>query len=260
MAAVRPIILVAGAAGAVAAAVFTQPLRDREEKPALSEKAGYEVCLKTEMPLFKNASAQCYVAEDLLALLDRPVLDLQGKEVTLTLTHPSDATIAPQQTRSCRSYRELAFDGWFAESTSEMRREGYFVRACGALDALLDAQKPERDFFQDGSPTSEELAGLHGVLRIGEAQEDADRVVVAQPGDFQWRIAADKQFVEMQELANADFDNDGVAEILIFLAGGTEGGTALFYDIGLMQKDAADAPLTYAPLSFGRREAGGASG
>lgn len=260
MVAARPVIFVAGAAGAAATAVFMQPLGDNTEDSARADKARYEVCLKTEIPLFQNASAKCYDAQELLALLDQPVLDLQGKTVTLAMTHPSDATIPDRETRTCRDYREMAFDGWFAQTTRDMRREGYFVRACGALDALLNAQAPERSYFTGGSPEDEDMAALKGVLRIGEAGGDPERVAVAQPGQHQWRIAVDNQFVELQELANADFDNDGIEEILVFLAGGAEGGTVVFYDVGLIQKDMAGAAVTFTPLSYRQYETGGAAG
>lgn len=250
----------AGAAGAAAAAIFTQPLRNVDETPANSERGAYEVCLKTDMPLFVNAPARCYDHEALLALLDERILDLQGNAVTVTMAHPSDATVAQASCRTCRDYREMSFDGWYAATTRAMRREGYFVRACGALSAMFDAQAADREFFNNGSPESEEVAALKGVLRIGETAPDADAVIVEQPGAFQWRIAADNQFVEIQELANADFDNDGVGEILVFLAGGTNGGSALFYDVGLIQKDAAGASLEFSPLSFGRDAAAGAAG
>lgn len=257
MIASRPIIVGAGAAGAAVVVIAASLLRS-DDAPPETGKAGYEVCLKTDVPLFENAPAKCYESGELLALLDQPVLDLRGHTVSLTMSHPSDKSVASRRIRNCRDYREMSFDGWFAETTREMRREGYFVRACGALAALRDAQKPESSHFEEGSPTNEDLAGVRGILRIGENEQQIDRVVVAQQGDFQWRIAADSQFVEIQELANADFDNDGIEEILIFLAGGTAGGSALFYDIGLMQKDAADASVTYAPLSFGREKAGAA--
>ncbi len=260
MVAVRPIIMGVGAAGAAATAIFTQPLMDSDETTAAADRAAHEVCLKTAMPLFEGAEARCYDHEKLRALLDAPVLDLQGDSVSVTLAHPSDMTVAPGQCRTCRDYREMSFDGWYASTSREMRREGYFVRACGALAALFDAQTPDRSFFENGSPASEDISSLKGVLRIGEAAASAENVVVAQPHSFQWRIAVDSQFVEMQELANADFDNDGVEEILVFLAGGTQGGTALFYDVGLLQKDAADAALSFTPLSFSRDDAGGIAG
>ncbi|WP_425407950.1 hypothetical protein [Hyphococcus sp.] len=259
MVAIRPIIMGAGAVGAAATAFVAQQQIGGDGAPEAGAGNGYEICLKTEMPLFSGAGKGCYGGRELSALLDNPVLDLQGEAVQMSMTHPTDTSVAPQTCRTCRDYREMNFDGWFAPNSREMRREGYFVRACGALAAMMNAQAPSRSFFSDGSPTAEEVAGLKGVLRIGEVKDEADRVVVSQPGDYQWRVAADSRFVEMQELANADFDNDGMEEVLVFLAGGTEGGTALFYDVGLMQKDAADADLTYAPLSFDQRNAGGAA-
>ncbi len=252
----------AGAASAAVAAVavVSQTFRGAEESATPAGGPAYELCLKTAMPLFEDIPASCYDRNELAVLLDRHVLDLQGAPVAVRMMHPTDKTIAARQVRSCRDYREMTFDGWYAETTREQRREGYFVRACGALNALYDAQDPARSFFNDGSPEAEDVAALKGVMRIAETMDEADAVVVETPGAFQWRITVDSRRVDMQELASADFDNDGIEEILVFLAGRSEGGTAVFYDIGFLQKDAAGAALTFTPLSFSRDAAAGPAG
>ncbi|WDI31785.1 hypothetical protein PUV54_01115 [Hyphococcus flavus] len=259
MVALRTLAIGLGAGSAAVAAFVTQQLDDDNDQPRTSQSA-YEICLKTDMPLFEDASARCYGHADLSALQDQKILDLQGKSVTLVMSDPGGHMTSQREVQTCRAFRELSFDGWYAGTTREMRREGYFIRACGALFALMNAQPANGSHFQDGSPTKEDLALLRSVMRLGEEAGGSTPLSVEQPSAHQWRISENNQFVEMQELANADFDSDGVEEILFFLAGGTRGGSALFYDVGLLEKDAKGAALVFTPVSHnpeaGARAAG----
>ena len=80
-------------------------------------------------------------APDLAALRTKPVINAQGAPAGLMMTHPSDASIAPAEVRTCAGYAEMTFDGWFAATSMEMRREGFFIRACGTLAALSEASR-----------------------------------------------------------------------------------------------------------------------
>jgi hypothetical protein len=154
----------------------------------------------------------------------------------------------------------MSFDGWYAATSREMRREAYFVRACGALAALDKAQEAKQSYFTGGSPTTEEVAAMASAMRFGEASAAAEDIHVDQAAGHIWRISADAIAVQIHEIANADFDNDGVEEILAFSSGAPAGGTASFYDVGLIEKDSAEAALVFTHLSYGRNEAGGVGG
>ncbi len=260
MSMMRMAIVGAGVAGAAGVAVVGGQIVDGEKSDSGADSTQKEICLKGDLALFEGADARCYSRDDLRALLDRPVIDMQRQPVTLTMTHPTDASIAPASCSTCRDFREMSFDGWYAATSRDIRREGYFIRACGALAALGDAQDARDSFFANGSPTAEEVVALAGTMRIGEAATGADGVHVEKANGYIWRISADAMSLEIHELANADFDNDGVEEILAFSAGSVNGGTASFYDVGLIEKDAPDAAVSFTGLSYGRNDAAGVGG
>ncbi len=262
MSMLRMAILGTGAVGAAGAAVFGGPYLDGKKIAAPPAEMANEICLKSNLAIFEGADARCYSHAEIRALIDRPVLDLQGEPVSVSMSHPADMSIAPVDCRTCRDYREMSFDGWYASTSRDMRREGYFIRACGVLGALSNAQTAGETFFADGSPTAEEVAALAATMKFGETDADADGQdvhVEHEPGHI-WRISAGNLNIELHEIANADFDNDGVEEILTFSASAPEGGTAAFYDIGLLERDSADAALVFTPMAFGDGEASGVGG
>ena len=259
MSTLRMMIMGAGAAGATGVAVFTQP-RAPEPSELTQEQSTAEVCLKSKLAFFEGVDARCYNVDDLRAMLKKPLVDMSGERVAVMMAHPTDVSVAPKSVQNCADYREMQFEGWYAATSREMRREGFFVRACGVLKALNDAQPAAKSFFVNGSPAEEDVAVFGAGLKFGEAANAPDDVVVTKGDAFDWRISADAMTITIQELANADFDNDGVEEILAFTAGGPQGGGARFYDVGILEKDAEDAPLNFTVLNYGRNKAAGPSG
>lgn len=261
MVAIRTMVMGAGAAGAAMVAAVTQPFGAGEDKrsDAADPSNHAVICLKSDLVFFEDVETQCLSRDALRALADAPVADLSGQSVVMTMTHPTDLSIEPTECVTCRDYREMQFDGWFAMTARDMRREAYFRRACGVLAALADARPAEQSYFVDGSPAAEGVATLAEVIRFGELGP-AEVLTVEREESHQWRIGADTLTVVLQELANADFDNDGIEEILAFTAGTPEGGSAAFYEVGLIERDGADAALRFTPLTFGRDEAAGAAG
>ena len=250
------IVAGAGAASVAGAALLTQTLRDESAPGDARGADGYEVCLKSDLIFFEGVSAKCYAQADLVALQAKPVLGGDGAPVGLTMTHPNDVSVAPAEVRSCADYRNMTSEGWYAATSSEMRREGFFVRACETLAALAEAQAPERSFFGGGSPNEKEVAAMSASFRFGETAIAPETVRVEQGGTYEWRIAAGPQTLTVQELANADFDNDGIEEILAFAAGAPAGGSAAYYVTGLIEKDADDAAVAFTALNLAPRRSG----
>ncbi|WP_428408549.1 hypothetical protein [Hyphococcus sp.] len=251
----KTLVMGAAAAGAAGVAVLTVPDRDKETAEG-SRVAASEICLKDDLALVEGVSAKCFSTEELAELRDRQVVDSEGDPVTVSLTHPTDMSAAPKETRTCAEYSELSFDGWYALTSRDMRREAWFTRACGVLAALADAQPAKESFFTDGSPDPEEMKTLAAGMQFGEVTL-GDGGLGAEKDGAQWRISSDAMRVQIHEIANADFDNDGVEEILAFTAAAPQGGTAAFYDTGLIEKDTAEAALSFTPLSYGREKAAG---
>lgn len=252
----KSLVMGAGAIGAAGVALVAVPDQDAEKSPTVSSPSS-EICLKGDLDLFEGVSAKCFSRDELLALRDRLVVDIEGRPVAVSMSHPTDMSVPAADCRTCRDYSEMSFDGWYALSSREMRREAYFVRACGILAALANAQPASSTYFSNGSPEAEEVALFAGTMKLGEAGPSEDIHVEKAPGAI-WHISSGDMNWRIHEIANADFDNDGVEEIMIFTAGAPEGGTAAFYNAGLLEKDAAGAALAFTPLSYGRDKAAGA--
>ncbi len=249
-----------GAAGAAGVAVMTQPFGDTDKRDLSHSPAMEEVCLKGDFALFAGIGAGCYSRAQIQHMSDMPVVDRLGAEITVTMAHPTNLSVAPAECRTCRDFREARFDGWYAATSRDMRREAYFIRACGALSMLTKASKAEHSYFTSGSPQAEEVADFAGAMKFGESVAGPDALRVEKGQGHVWRVEADDLSIAIHELANADFDNDGIEEILAFTAGAPVGGTAAFYEVGLLEKDSPDAGLSFSPLDFSREDAAGAAG
>ncbi len=238
-----------GVAGAATVAIVLGPGRWASE-PAPRESASREICLKSDLPFFEGAAARCYQRAELTRLQSAQLVDQRGQALVLTMIHSSDPAAPPEDVFTCRQYDEALVEGRYAATTRDIRRAAYFVRACGALDLLLEARPVQTSYFVDGSPDATEIASLGGdsLLRLGaDASLSPGPPAVERQNATNWRISFDDQQVILQEIANADFDGDGIEEILAFLAASPEFGTAVVYTVALLEKDSASGPVRLTP-------------
>jgi|GEM_PF-1496811 len=262
---IRTFVIGAGALGAAAVAgyfgVSSLGPEESAREALTGSDDGFELCLKNEVAFFDGLPAGCYTREELAAFRDAPVIDRSEEEVAVAMTHPSDYSIAPEQCKTCREFSELRWRGWFASSSRDMRREAYFVRACGVLDLLMKAEPASQTYFEEGGPTADEMAsiGAERVLRVGDDPEvDKGPLVVEKAGDAVWRLTTRGQETWLEEIATADFDGDGIAEILAFALATPAAGTAAVAEVVLLEKDSSDLPLVLTPQLFSERGQGAA--
>ncbi|PQA89452.1 hypothetical protein [Hyphococcus luteus] len=249
----------AGAAAAAGVVVMTQTLPDKDGAE-LTGAPARELCLKGDFAFFADIPAGCYSYEQIRNMANAPLVDRRGAKVTVNMTHPTDMSAAPVEVGNCRDYRKARFGGWYAPTSRDMRREAYFIRACGTLAMLSEAQEAKHAYFDNGSPRSGEIADLAAKMTFGEMSPTPGDVRVKKEQGHVWRISAGDISIAIHEIANADFDNDGVEEILAFMAGAPQGGTAAFYEAGLLEKDAPEAALAFTPFAFTGDEAGETGG
>lgn len=259
---IRYLVVGAGALGVAGGATYFGIERKPEKSSdmvlaASSPSDDFEICLKTDIQFFEGVTAKCYSRTELFALRDATLVNHNADPVVLDMTHPTNSTAETAQCTTCREYSEMEWEGWYALSSRDMRREAFFVRACGVLDALTHASLPTESYFEGGSPNALEMAALRNrrALRITEGNAATDGVSPSAPptkvDDHHWRLASADQGGILQEIANADFDDDGIEEILVFLTTSPEEGTAIVSEVGLLEKDSADTPVSLTPLAFG---------
>lgn len=256
--------IVAIAGGGVAAAIAAIAVgtgllsNDKGAAPGSSEAKEQTICLKTDITMIEGADKKCYAPSEIDALTDHSVLDNQGAPVDVELTHPTDVERAPEKAATCRQYDKLADEGWYALSSRDMRREAYFKRACGVLDFLTHAKKPDVTYFKDGALSETDVDSLAGTapFHIGPSKEPGlSETTISKQPDGTWRLISDGDVALLQEIAHADFDGDGRGDMLVFVSVGAQGGTATASMAGLLQKAAASGPVAFVAQQDGPAKA-----
>lgn len=254
-------IMVAGAgiAAAVVAAAWTHARKDAASdeaaKPAarpaaiLAEAAPGEpkFCLLADIGVTDLAKGGCYTRRQFAELSGKPVIGGDGAPTKISLSHPTDYSRAAEDVTTCAEYRAHIEAGWYALSQSDIRREAYFQRACGALTALENARPPDVSYFNDGRMSGADMTLL---AKAAPFQIGTDPAVTAPPqiengGEGVWVMRSGPQRMEMQEIAHADFNADGLGDVLAFVTLSVEGGTASAAQLGIVEKKSADGPCAW---------------
>jgi len=215
------------------------------------------ICLKSDIALWKDVEQECLSPSQVNALWDKPVM-MRGEPVAVELVHPSDYSVEPVECQTCRQYAERQWDGWFAMTSRDMRREAAFIYACGTLSLLEQAAPASESFFEDGSPSTDDMEALAPslLLRLTDSTaSEALEIDVARISYAEWRLTAKDYAGSIKEIANADFTGDRVEDVLIFLYGAPVDGTATLSSIAILEKPsaAADVSVTFHSLRDGQQ-------
>ena len=215
------------------------------------KEADIEVCLKTDVSFVEGLEAGCYSKKELSAFGEKSVLDAKGAPVAISLAHPTDDVQGLSIARNCGDYDQLLEKEFFPMSSREIRREQYFKRACGVLRALLSAREVEENYFAKQAMSQADMTSLAEgpPFRIAEALEANSIALALEKGeDGTWRMETEGQFAKFQEFAFADFNQDGIGDILAYVSINVREGTAQTGHLGLIEKTAADAEITFTEL------------
>ncbi len=239
---------------AAAAAAGTGVYVNGQNAPAAAPSAAElrvasapSVCIHSNVRLVEGMTRGCLTPADFEALRDRPVLGGDGKAVEVNLAGP-DPQSNDAAARTCAQYDSLSAEGWFALSNADMRREEYFKRACGALSMLVKAKPAQSTHFSGGAASAEDIRSMasHDALAFGPGAPSAS-VVVSSVEQGVWDIEIGNGETMVFEIAHADFNGDGLGEILAYVSVGAIGGTARTGSIGLIEKPLADGPCEFSP-------------
>lgn len=237
----RGLFIGLGAAGAAAAAVTTGVYVNESGKAAraltaATRAAPETVCIESNVRLVEGMAPGCRTAAQYEALRDRAVIDGAGAAVALNLKAPEtggdDATA-----RSCAEFDGLTEKGWYAYSAADMRREDYFIRACGALSYLSKARPAQSTYFTGGKASLEDIRSMAAAEATGFGEAGPSVAVdVTEIADRVWKVGIGQGETTVYEIAHADFTGDGLGEILAYLSVGAAGGTARSGAVGMLEK------------------------
>jgi len=249
---VKQLTMAIGAAGAAGAALVIGVPTLHDNVPNFVREADdvavYSICLKNDLPLFEGESKGCYGPADIARLKDLPVLDNSGEPVSYKLAHPTDHSDDLRTCTTCREYSEWSWDGWYAPTSREMRREAYFRRACGVIDVISGARAHETSYFGDDGLNATDVAAIPpaGLLTFSSGvNPPPPEYDVSSDGAGVWTLAQDGQTATLSEIAYADFDGDRIEDILVFISSGPDDGTAQVVDFGLLRRLGEDDSVTF---------------
>ncbi|MEO1243908.1 MAG: hypothetical protein AAFX54_18520 [Pseudomonadota bacterium] len=248
-----------GAASLVGVSVFSpEPVDDTGS--AATDVAGKpaSLCFKSDVDFWRGLRNQCLSRDDISALWDAPLI-ANGRSVEVELTHPSDLSVAAVECKTCRQYAEMQWDGWYALTSRDMRREARFVFACGTLELLERARLARASYFINGSPTSEEMQTLGSTLLLritdGSPLPDAG-LEVEEQADAMWSLLTKDYAGRVQEIVNADFTGDGIEDVLVFLYSAPIEGTASVAAVAVLEKTMQNGPVSVSFQSFRQGQGG----
>lgn len=197
-----------------------------------------------------------YVSEiardDIESLRDRPVFGAEvfGGNHGLTLTHD---LLGKKNVRTCREYDQAISEGYYPYSTFDIKGAVLFEHRSGLLRVIEKAATPERSFidsprvgitdfhllpyrlFPNISPdlTEEDLSGTYqdklseGSMEVKVVRQNS---IVVESNHMGQRII---------EVARADFNGDGLEDILLFEYAWAIGGTLGFGGIRILTRKSA---------------------
>ena len=176
----------------------------------------------------------------------------------LRLTHKQKEKL---HVRTCREYDSAMESGYYADTGFEVKMSVWFKFQCGLLNALETAEIPRESFISDlkvGVINLELLRfaifpyNLADILDWEEARDmkttyqdmvDAEELRVKSADKHILRVEDEGMAQTMEEVVRADFNNDGIEDILVFEYHRAIGGTLGFGGIIMLTRKSIDGKL-----------------
>lgn len=203
---------------------------------------------------FANSAEVRFVAKaEIETLRDQPVRLGQNDHIDgVTLTNTNHET---RLVRTCREYDEVLKQGYFAYSNFDIKMSAWFEHQCGLLNSLQAAAAPSASYVSDPRVGVLDLDVLPFSLFpcVGEAAEEADLNVTYQSKVDEGALVVKRirqnllQVEEPEgmgqqliEVARADFNGDGIEDILLFEYCYATHGTVGFGGIRIITRKSND--------------------
>jgi hypothetical protein len=193
---------------------------------------------------------------DIEELRDRPIRLGQNDHIDgVTLMHENMSQV---HVRTCREYNDAIKAGFYAQSTFDMKMATFFEHQCGLLTALEAATTPEISFIASPKVGIIDLELLPFSLfpHFGDRAVKENHFSTYQSKVSDGTIAITKlrqnllQVAEPEgmgqqliEVARADFNGDGIEEILVFEYCWATHGTLGYGDVKILTRKSTNSPF-----------------
>jgi len=164
---------------------------------------------------------------------------------------------------SCSEFAHAKASGYYARTTYAMKMESFFNQTCGTLDALARARTPERSYIAnprvgvldlDLMPVSvlfaldpdrqESLVQAGNTGQTVQDWVDAGDVQIKRVSQYaiHWEFGGMRQ--ALWEILRADFNDDGIEDLLYYSYGSAIGGTFGYGDVRFLTRRGSSEPFS----------------
>lgn len=213
------------------------------------------ICLSRPLHFADGDVKGCVSAAQAGRLRERKLALGENRDTNgVTLTHPGNMA-EQRQVATCSEYDEATAQGWYALTTYDLSMESFFRRDCALIDALSKAAPAKRSFIKEPRVGLNDMdivsaSVLQGFVPIGTPDATlgtlmrAGAFTVDERGPLVLKLSSNNFTATLEELARADFNGDGLEDILVLSAIHAQGGTLRDYETKLLTREDASAPLT----------------
>jgi hypothetical protein len=245
------------------ALILLQQSLERGELTAEQVAAILEKHAEQPQEIFRLMEAMKFVDADEISVVGKSdIADLWRRPVRLgTNTHIDSVTFTNRSgekhvVRTCEEYDDAVRSGYWALDNLNLKMSVYLAHQCGLLKALEIAKTPERSFVSEPRLGIADLHLLPFSLfpSIGDARPDENPAETYQSKIDTGALVVKRlrqntlliqepegMGQQLIEVARADFDGDGIEDILLFEYCYATHGTLGFGGVTILTRKSADA-------------------
>jgi hypothetical protein len=195
------------------------------------------------------------VFKDLKSLSEFPDLMKKNLEpVGLVKENPDKKTFDEKIANNCPQYLEYKSQGYEPNTNADIAMEGFFKLSCDPIQWLSQAKPSKKSFVKNYSFSKKSLkelppslGGLGGDSSYKEKLEKAlsqgkswsgfdPSMKVKKVSSDQLEIANKGERIIFQILASGDFNDDGLEDLMLFIATYAVGGTYHAYETAIVTR------------------------
>ncbi|MFV8799056.1 HNH endonuclease [Yersinia sp. LJYL362] len=219
------------------ALILLQQCLERGELTAVEIAQVLEQYREEPEAIFELLQGMQFTDEDEITVISRADIEtLRNRSVRLgennhingvTLTNDDDVE---RFVSTCREYDEALSQGFYAKTTFDMKMASWFEHQCGLLSALEAADSPERSFVANPRVSVIDLSLMPFYLfpnlsDVADSIEsnisyqdkvDDGTLTIKRVSQNLLRIESSSMGQQLIEVIRADFNSDGIEDILLF--------------------------------------------